>query len=152
MSEHITGEIKEIGNKMNQRLEAQMPPVNPPPPGTVRFVDVQIYDVPVEELPEDLCSVESTVVPEEDNTADPSMPDGNQGEPSQETQETPEKGTGTRKRLHPFPLVLAILCMLFAAPVSVVYVLPFLKHSPSATVTIIPDSMQITTTTTVSVV
>jgi len=33
-----------------------------------------------------------------------------------------------------------------------VYVLPFLKHSPSATVTIIPDSMQITTTTTVSVV
>jgi hypothetical protein len=62
----ITGEIKEICNKMNQSDEEQMPSVNPPPPGIVRFVDVRIYDVPAEDLPEGPFSVESTLKAEEE--------------------------------------------------------------------------------------
>ncbi len=150
MHQCITGEIKEICNKMNQSDEEQMPSVNPPPPGIVRFVDVQIYDVPAEDFPEGPFSVESTLKTEEEKNTEPPVQDGNHGEPSKVTQETTEKGARARRRLHPFPLVLAVLCVPLAGAFCVVYVLPLL--APSATVTIIPTSMQIAMTRAVTVV
>src|SRR5438477_5868595 len=126
MHQCITGEIKEICNKMNQSDEEQMPSVNPPPPGIVRFVDVQIYDVPAEDFPEDSFSVESTLKSGEENTAKPPVQAGNQGEPPQKTKETTENAPVTRVRLYPLPLALGILCVLFAGAVSVIYTLPLL--------------------------
>src|SRR6266566_4946515 len=135
---------------MNQSDEEQMPSVNPPPPRIVRFVDVQIYDVPAEDFPEGPFSVESTLKTEEEKNTEPPVQDGNHGEPSKVTQETTEKGARARRRLHPFPLVLAVLCVPLAGAFCVVYVLPLL--APSATVTIIPTSMQIAMTRAVTVV
>ncbi len=142
-SERITGEIKTIRRKLNHRPEGIMPPVHPPLPGTIRFVDVQVYDVPAEDLPADLFSVESTLEPEEGGTQETPMQDEDREEPPQEPVEPTEHVTPTRARLHPFPFVLGMLCVVFAGAVSVVYALPLL--APSATVTIIPDSRQITT-------
>jgi hypothetical protein len=149
-SERITGEIKTIRRKLNHRPEGIMPPVHPPLPGTIRFVDVQVYDVPAVDLPADLFSVESTLEPEEGGTQETPMQDEDREEPPQEPVEPTEHVTPTRARLHPFPFVLGMLCVVFAGAVSVVYALPLL--APSATVTIIPDSRQITTHTTVRVV
>ena len=127
MRSRITGDIKEIRSRLNPKDEEGTPSLHSLPPGVVRFVDVQIYDVPAEELPEGPFSVESTFEPEEESTTELPVQDANQGEPSQETQETTEKGTRARTRLHPFPLVLAVLCVLLAGAVCVVYVLP---HRP----------------------
>ncbi len=150
MREQATGEFEEIHSQLNLKDEEGTPSLHSLPPGVVRFVDVQIYDVPAEELPEGPFSVESTFEPEEESTTEPPVQEGNQGEPPQGTQETTEKSTRARMLLHPFPLVLAVLCVLLAGAVCVVYVLPLL--APSATVTIIPISTQIATTRTVTIV
>ena len=150
MRERITGDVKEIHSRLNPKDEEDTPSLHSLPPGVVRFVDVRIYDVPTEELPEVPFSVESAFEPEEESTTELPVQDANQGEPSQETQETMEKGTRARMRLHSFPLVLAVLCVLLAGAVCVVYVLPLL--APSATVTIIPTSRQIATARMVTIV
>ncbi len=150
MRERITGEIEEIDSQLNPKDEEGTPSLHSLPPGVVRFVDVRIYDVPTEDLPEGPFFVESTFEPEEEGITEAPVQEGNQGEPSQETQEATEKRTRARTRLHPFPLVLAVLCVLLAGAVCVVYVLPLL--APSATVTIIPTSTQIATARTVTIV
>ena len=104
MRSRITGDIKEIRSRLNPKDEEDTPALHSLPPGVVRFVDVRIYDVPTEDLPEGPFSVESTT--------ELPVQDANQGEPSQETQETMEKGTRARMRLHSFPLVLAMLILL----------------------------------------
>jgi len=150
MREHITGEIEEIHGQLNMKDEENTPSLHSLPPGVVRFVDVQIYDVPAEDFPAGPFSVESTLETEEERNTEPPVQDGNQGEPSQVTQETTEKGTRARRRLYPFPLVLAVLCVLLAGILCVVYVLPLLALS--ATVTIIPTSTQTAMTRTVTIV
>ena len=95
MRERITGEIEEIHDQLNLKDEENIPSL---PPGVVRFVDVQIYDVPAEDFPAGPFSIESTLETEEERNAEPPVQDGSQGEPSQVTQETTEKGARARRQ------------------------------------------------------
>ena len=151
-SERAAGESKTNRKKLDHRSEGIMPPLNPPSPGTIRFVDVQVYDIPAEDLPAGLFSVEGALEPEEDTQQTP-MQDEVLEEPLLEPRE-PGGPAGyaerMRVRLHRFPLVLGLLCVLCALGVGAAFVLPLL--APSATVTILPNSRQISTQTTLRVV
>jgi hypothetical protein len=115
------------------------PPVEdaPLPDGhATRFIDVHIYDVgPDEDEPP---TVESQL-------------DGEPAAPDEDEQDAPKPIHASRRSLAVLPLVAVAVCILLVGGLSVVFLLPLLTP-PEATITIVPISKQITTTSTLTVV
>ncbi len=110
----------------------------PTPEGqATRFIDVHIYDLP----PQD----ESPTV-ESQLAAVPATPQEDAQEP-QEPVQAPRRHPGSRRL---FVVVGLALCLLVAGGISVVWLVPLL--TPTATITIVPTSKQITTSSTITVV
>jgi len=117
------------------------PPVEdaPLPDGhATRFIDVHIYDVGPEED-------EPPTVESEPAAAEPAAV------PDEDEQDAPEPPHAPRRHLAVLPLVGVAVCILLAGILSVVFLLP-LVTPPEATITIVPISKQITTTSTLTVV
>jgi hypothetical protein len=116
------------------------PPVEdaPLPDGhATRFIDVHIYDVgPDEDEPPTVESEPAAAAPDEDE---------------QDAPEPPEPTYSPRRPLMVLPLVAAVVCMVLVGGLSVVFLLPLLTP-PEATITIVPISKQITTSSTLTVV
>ncbi len=153
MNDRITDEINELLSKIDQS-----PKGNPLLPGTVRLIDVHIYDVSAEDLPgSDAPTVEGileqTVAQE---SQEPDQSNGEPWEPGQreephDQEREPVKTTSTRAHRPPlFPLVLVALCIVLAGAVTIIVLLPLL--APSVMVTIIPASEQVRTTSTIHIV
>jgi Baseplate J-like protein len=100
---------------------------------TTRFIDVHIYDV----------------APEQDEP--PTVESEPAAAPNEDEQEPPEPMQPPRRPLAVLPLVGVAVCVLLVGILSVVFLLPLLTP-PEATITIVPISKQITTTSTVTVV
>jgi hypothetical protein len=112
------------------------PPVEdaPIPDGyATRFIDVHIYDVGPEQDEPPTVESEPTAVPDEDE------------------QDASEPVQPPRRPLAVLPFVGVAVCVLLVGVLSVVFLLPLLTP-PEATITIVPISKQITTTSTITVV
>jgi hypothetical protein len=119
-----------------RNTDEMFPPAQdaPLPDGqATRFIDVHIYDVGAEE--DEPPTVESE--PEAEPAA----------APDEDGQDAPEP----RRRIAVLPLVGVAVCILLVGGLSVVFLLPLLTP-PEATITIVPTSKQITTTSTLTVV
>ncbi len=101
-----------------------------------RFIDVHIYDVAPEQ--DELRTVESQL------EAEPAAPDKDEQEPSEPVQPP-------RRPLAVLPFVAVAVCIVLVGVLSVVFLLPLLTP-PEATITLVPISKQITTTSTLTVV
>jgi hypothetical protein len=117
------------------------PPVEdaPLPDGhATRFIDVHIYDVGPEED-------EPPTVESEPAAAEPAAV------PDEDEQDAPEPVQPPHRQLMILPLVGMAMCILLVGGLSVVFLLPLLTP-PEATITIVPISKQITTSSTITVV
>jgi hypothetical protein len=116
------------------------------PSGTTRFIDIHLYDLPTPET-EDTATVESSAQVSEQLPQDETA--------QEEPEHTPRLATPparTRRRSRP-PLVgiaILIACVGTAIGIALYALLPM--FGPTATVTIIPVTRQVSTTATIAVV
>jgi hypothetical protein len=137
MKEYKTDEILSDGEQI-----PTIPSLQDLPAGTTRFIDIHVYD----QLPEqeELPSIESTLQDGSPEPIEDCTPN------SQDIQEHAERCSPRWRKVHPWLLVLGVLCILIASAVFVVCVLPL--FALTATVTIVPVTKQITTTSVIPVV
>jgi hypothetical protein len=102
-----------------------------------RFIDVHIYDVGPEE--------------DEPPTVESRLDGEPAAAPDEDEQDAPEPPPAPRRLLVILPLIGVAVCVLLVGGLSIVFLLPLLTP-PEATITIVPISKQITTTSTITVV
>ncbi len=132
MSKHKTDEIY---------AETSVPDSDAFPPGTIRFIDVHIYDQPAQEEVETVNSEQSI----EDGQAEPQ--ENNQAPHEQDAARPSQR----RPRLKTLLFALLILCL--GTSGAVLFATSIFPHlTPDATVTIVPRTQQVAMTTKISVV
>src|SRR5262249_10843894 len=137
MKEYKTDEILSDGEQI-----PTIPPLQDLPAGTTRFIDIYVYDqLPEQEEPS---SIESTV---QDGSPEPIQ---DSAQSSQDTQQPSERRSPRWHRVHLWLLVLGALYIFIASAVFAVCILPLLTLT--ATVTIVPVTKQISTTSMIPVV
>ena len=141
MDEHLQQEIKEILEHLDAQTDKTIPPPDESQQGT-EVIDVFVVRRQVEES--EPPTVESTLA----DTADKQETQAASTE--QETTELPLPPLPRKPRRRALPFVIGALCLLLAVALGTVTLL--IMFAPSATVTIIPISTQITTTRTVTIV
>jgi hypothetical protein len=141
MHEHLQQEIKELLEHLDVQTDTVIPFPDESQQGT-EVIDVFIVRRQVEES--DPPTVESTLAEtsdEQETQAAPTEP---------ETTELPFPPLLRKPRRRALPFVISALCLLLAVALGTVTLL--IVFAPSATVTIIPISAQITTARTVTIV
>jgi hypothetical protein len=137
MREYKTDEIFLDGEQI-----LTIPPLEDLPAGTTRFIDIHVYDqLPEQEEPP---SIESTP---RDGSPEPGQ---HTVVSSQDIQEQSEPRSRRSRSVHPLPFVLGVLCILMASAVFVVFILPL--FALTATITIVPATKRISTTSLITVV
>jgi hypothetical protein len=141
MHEHVQQEIKEILEHLDAQADTAIPLPDESQQGT-EVIDVFIVRRQVEES--EAPTVESTLAETSDEQETQVAPT------KQETTELPLPPLPRKPRRRTLPFVIGALCLLLAVALGTVTLL--IMFAPSATVTIIPISTQITTIRTVTTV
>mgnify|MGYP001332727395 CR=1 FL=1 len=137
MKEYKTDEILS-----DEEQITTIPSLEDLPAGTTRFIDIHVYDQLAEQ--EEPSSIEGTL-------RDGSPGSGQHRTPSDHgTQQPSERRSPRCRRVYPLPLILGALCILIASAIFVVCILP--QFALTATVTIVPVTRQISTTSVIPVV
>lgn len=127
-----------------------IPTLDQLPPGTTRFIDVTIYDLPAPEG-EDAPTVESRTTARSEPLVSQDQHDDDGDQEHVPPLATPPVRSPHRRRRPPYLALFALGVCMGSVLVLVVYlVFPFV--GPSATVTIVPVSKQVRMSTTITIV